>query len=204
MKITKTQLRDWGACVDGYEWFLRRFAEEEAAYQAVLDALVEDGRLRDADWLMDHAGADPTAVLEVESIDATHLFFAGRIVVARGVKLTGTLRAGRGIKAGEDIKAGWDIQAGDCIQAGWSIEAGWGVKAGEDIKAGWDIQAGDCIQAGWSIEAGDCIQTGEGWACFAGLHLPVNQWPMYAKVIARKKPTNLVGGFWVELQDKEE
>ena len=42
MKITRDQLKGWGACRDGYEWFLRRFPDGEAEYQDVLNALAED------------------------------------------------------------------------------------------------------------------------------------------------------------------
>ena len=175
MRITKDQLRSWEACRAGYEWFLRRFPDGEADYQAVLDALAADDRPADANWLMDRAGADATAVLEVEAIgDTTHLFFAGRIVVELGAVLSGWLRAGDGIKAG------------------------WGIKAGDGIHAGQGINAGLDINAGWGIKAGDGIETGEGWACFAGLRLCVAQWPVHAIVTAKTKPAHLRGGFWIE------
>jgi len=80
MKITKDMLRAWHACRDGYEWFLRHYPDGEADYQAVLDALATANRPSDAHWLMDHAGRDETAVLEVDAIaDTKHLFFAGQI-----------------------------------------------------------------------------------------------------------------------------
>ena len=187
MKITKTQLKDWNACRDGYEWFLRRFPEGEAEYQDVLNALAENDRTDDAHWLMNHAGPDAQAVLEIEVLAGyKHLFVAGSLVVKKGGSVTAWLRAGRSIVAGEGIKAG------EGIRAGWGIEAGRGIEAGEGIVAGEGIRAGRGIEAGWGIEAG------EGMGVFAGLCVCVNQWSLYAQVIASAKPKNLISGVWVE------
>ena len=145
MKITKDQIRTWNACRKGYEWFLRRFPDGEAEYQDVLNALAEDDLPSDADWLMNNAGPDREAVLEVEVIaDCKHLFAAGRLVIKNGAAVTGRLRAG------------------------------WGIEAGEGIKAG------------------------DGFNIFAGLRLRLSDWTLYAKVIAKDKPENLVSGSWVE------
>ena len=169
MKITRDQLKGWGACRKGYEWFLRRFPDGEAEYQDVLNALAEDDLPSDADWLMNNAGPDREAVLEVEVIaNCKHLFAAGRLVIKNGAAVTGRLRAGWGIEAGEGIKAGWGIEAGE------GINAGEGIKAGLGIKAGW------------------------GYGIFAGLCLRLSDWTLYAKVIAKDKPENLVSGSWVE------
>ena len=83
-------------------------------------------------------------------------------------------------------------EAGSGIQAGEGIEAGWG------IKAGWGIEAGKGIKAGWGIEAGGSIEAGEGLGIFAGLRLRLADWSIYARVIAKTKPHNLVSGSWVE------
>ena len=107
MKITRDQLKGWGACRDGYELFLRRFPDGEAEYQDVLNALAEDDLPSDAYWLMNNAGPDREAVLEVEVIaDCKHVFAAGRLVIKNGAAVTGRLRAGLGIEAGWGIKAG--------------------------------------------------------------------------------------------------
>ena len=107
MKITRDQLKGWGACRDGYELFLRRFPDGEAEYQDVLNALAEDDRPDYAYWLMNHAGPDRESVIEVEAIaDCKHFFAAGRLVIKNGAAVTGRLRAGWGIEAGEGIKAG--------------------------------------------------------------------------------------------------
>ena len=139
LKISKEQLKSWGACKEGYEWFLRNFPEGEGEYQDVLNALASDDRQNDADWLMNKAGPDSNAVLEVDCIvDCKHVFFAGQIVVKANISITGQMRAGRGIEAGEGIKAGR------------GIEAGWGIEAGE----GFAIFAGLRVRvAEWTIYA---------------------------------------------------
>ena len=265
MKITKDQLKGWNACRDGYEWFLRRFPEGEAEYQDVLNALAEDDLPDDADWLMDNAGPDLEAVLEVDVIaDCKHFFAAGRLIIktsatvwrrlragtgieaGTGIDAGWGIKAGKGIKAGEGIEAGWGIEAGEGIKAGWGIEAGTDIEAGEDIEAGWGIKAGWGIEAGWGIKAGEDIEAGEGikagkgikagtgikagedidagegikagkgieagtgiearwgieagkgFGIFAGFRVQLADWPIYAKVIAKAKPDNLISGFWVE------
>ena len=151
MKITKDQLKGWGAFRDGYEWFLRRFPEGEAEYQDVLNSLADDDRPSDADWLMNHAGPDEHAVIEVEAIsNCKHFFAAGHLVIKTKATVARRLRAGTG------------------------------------------------IEAGWGIEAGDGIKAGDGFGIFAGLRLRLSDWTLYAKVIAKDKPENLVSGSWVE------
>ena len=72
------------------------------------------------------------------------------------------------------------------------LRAGWGIEAGKGIKAGLGIEAGEGIKAGLGIKAG------EGFNIFAGLRLRLSDWTLYAKVIAKDKPENLVSGSWVE------
>ena len=211
MKITKDQLKGWAACRDGYEWFLSRFPDGEAEYQDVLNALAKDDRPTDAYWLMDHAGPDREAVLEVKVItDCKHFFAAGHLVIKTSATVAGRLRAGEGIEAGRGIEAGGSIKAGGrikasgSIKAGWGIEAGWGIKAGWGIEAGWGIKASGSIETDGSIKAGEGIKVGEdikagdGFGIFAGLHTRLADWSIYARVIAKTKPHNLVSGSWVE------
>ena len=108
MKITNDLLKGWNACADGYKWFNDHFPDGEAEYQTVLNALAEDDQPNYANWLMDHAGPDRDAVLEVDAIvDCKNLFFAGRIVIKGSATVAKWLRAGTGIKAGWGIEAGW-------------------------------------------------------------------------------------------------
>ena len=193
MKITKDQLKGWAACRDGYEWFLSRFPDGEAEYQDVLNALAKDDRPTDAHWLMDHAGPDREAVLEVKVItDCKHFFAAGHLVIKTSATVAGRLRAGEGIEAGRGIEAGGSIKAGGRIKASGSINAGWGIKASGSIETDGSIKAGEGIKAGEDIKAGD------GFGIFAGLHTRLADWSIYARVIAKTKPHNLVSGSWVE------
>ena len=87
------------------------------------------------------------------------------------------IKTGYGIEAGDGIKAGQDIEAGDGIKAGWGIKAGCGIKAGYDIKAGKDF----------------CV--------FAGLNIKKSEWPIFAVVTAKEKPTNLISGYWKQREN---
>ena len=66
MKISSTALRAKRSCASGYRWFARRF-KSPAEYQSVIDALVADGRVDDACWLLDRFGPIET-VLVVDGI----------------------------------------------------------------------------------------------------------------------------------------
>ena len=96
-----------GSCVDH---------NGQGDYQAVLDALVADGRVGDACWLLDQFG--PTdAVLRLDEIDASAVVFAGTIEVRMGINVDSVVRAGRGIVAGGGIRAGESVIAGENIQS---------------------------------------------------------------------------------------
>ena len=60
------------------------------------------------------------------------------------------------------------------------------------------LMAGSGIKAGWGIEAG------EDYGIFAGLHMKICRWELYAKVTAKTKPENLISGFWYEDSESEE
>ncbi len=208
MKITRELLTDWNACTKGYNWFTSHFPTGEGEYQEVLDALAIENQPQYANWLMNSAGFDES-ILEIDEItDRKHLFFAGSVVVKKGISVSGWLCAGGGITAGEGIEAGGGIKAGGGITAGEGIKAGGGIKAGEGIEAGWEITAGGGITAGWEItagegiEAGEDIKAGDDFGVFAGLRVVISDWPCYAKVIAQSKPKNLISGAWIEPEEK--
>ena len=191
MQITKEQLKAWNACDDGYALFESHFPEGHAEYQTILNTLADEDFPDYANWLMDRAGCDEHAVIEIDAItNRKHFFAAGSIVIKASAVVTWTLRAGGRIKAGGRIEAGLGIEAG------FGIEAGRGIKAGDGIKAGLGIEAGDGIEAGGSIEAGN------GFGVFAGLRSRLTDWPVSARVIAKTKPNNLVSGSWVEWSEK--
>ena len=73
----KGQAQDMECLPDRYEWFCAGSHDGEAEYQDVLNALAEDDLPSDAYWLMNNAGPDREAVLEVEVIaDCKHVFAA--------------------------------------------------------------------------------------------------------------------------------
>ena len=94
----------------------------------------------------------------------------------RGIIFAGDIK----LKSGANVKflfSGHSIEAGDGIKAGWGIEAGWGIQAGESIEAGED----------------SCV--------FAGLNINKSNWPIFAVVTAKEKPTNLISGYWKQREN---
>ena len=179
MQITKEQLKAWNACDDGYALFESHFPEGHAEYQTILNTLADEDFPDYANWLMDRAGCDEHAVIEIDAItNRKHFFAAGSIVIKASAVVT------------------WTLRAGGRIKAGFGIEAGRGIKAGDGIKTGRGIKAGDGIEAGGIIEAGN------GFGVFAGLRSRLTDWPVSARVIAKTKPNNLVSGSWVEWSEK--
>jgi len=56
MQITKELLKDWGACRDGFAWFMSKFPQG-AEYAEVNRALREEKRYPDSSWLTNHVYA---------------------------------------------------------------------------------------------------------------------------------------------------
>ena len=133
---------------------------------------------------------------------------AGGIEAGWGIKAGYGIEAGRGIEAGcginagYGIKAGWGIKAGCGIKAGDGINAGCGIKAGDGIKAGCGIKAGWGINAGYGIEAGDGIEVGDEFGIYAGLCCRITN-KTQRKIIAKKRPENIMCGEFEEKSDSE-
>ena len=53
LEITKDRLREWSACTSGYGWFLEKFPQG-GMFCEVYNALRDDRRYRDGDWLVEH------------------------------------------------------------------------------------------------------------------------------------------------------
>ena len=70
------------------------------------------------------------------------------------------------------------------------LQVGWGVRAGGHIHAGGAIRAGE------SLWAGDTIAAGEAYGVYAGLDVPLPDWPHSAQVSAREQPARLLSGCW--------
>jgi len=154
MDITKDFIKLKQPCSDGYRWYLRH-APPHGTYQQILDALVADGRAKDACWLLDQFGPTDT-ILEVDHLDAQDFIFAGAIEVRGNIEITGTLRAGRGIRAGGGIKVQEDLHAGDDIHCGGAIFCGNNTHVKGRLHAAWNITIQgdlDCedLRAGWDL-----------------------------------------------------
>ena len=199
--ITLDYLKQLGACREGQREFQRVFPDG-GEYQAILDRCADEGRVDFGSWLFNHIGATNDVRIYEEKIDTPNrgIIFAGDIKLKAGANIK-FLLSGRG------IKTGYGIEAGDGIKAGWGIEAGWGIKAGQDIEAGWgieagrDIEAGDGIKAGCGIKAGYDIKAGKDFCVFAGLNIKKSEWPIFAVVTAKEKPTNLISGYWKQREN---
>lgn len=88
MELSQNFLRAKSPCAAGFRWFVRN-RHDGNDYQRVLDALVSDGRVEDARWLMNQFG--PTdAVLEVDHLEADALVFAGSVVVHGELRVPGS------------------------------------------------------------------------------------------------------------------
>src|SRR3990167_9822181 len=168
MQITLEFLKEKNACHDGIAWFEKHIGTS-GEYQAVWDALAAD-EATPIDWARWLLEtAGKTNDVKVISGDLTgDRFYFSGEVRITGAAIVKFLLAGLGIKAGGGIKAGWGIEAGLGIKAGGGIEAGGGIKAGE------------------------------GFGIFAGIRVKISAWNIYARIICKSKPQNLISGFWVE------
>ena len=159
MQLTKNFVKAKNPCASGYKWFLRDH-NGQGDYQAVLDALVADGRVDDACWLLDQFG--PTdCVLQIESVDAAAIVFAGTLVARRGISVDTVVRAGRRIVTGGGVRAGTAIIAGENIEAQGSLVCDGAISAGGDIQAGWGVCAGTRLDCGGGLRAAWDVRTGQ-------------------------------------------
>jgi hypothetical protein len=186
MELTQKFVKSKRPCADGYRWFIRH-RERGSDYQQLLDALVRDGRVEDACWLLSQFG--PTdAVLTLDEVQAEALVFAGSLVVRGGIEVGTTVRAGRCITAGAGIRAGRAIVAGEDLRAGaglhsegliaaggrmrvdWHVDAAEGVRCAEQLRVGWDLRC-DTLEAGGAVVVGNALVVRVDAACSLGLRV---------------------------------
>ena len=187
MQLTKNFVKAKNPCTSGYRWFLRD-QQGSGDYQAVLDALVADGRIDDACWLLDQFGPTDT-VLELDELDAHALVYAGTVRLRRGGLADGMLRAGGdivtaaglragtliaggriearasvisagAIRCGADLRAAWGVQAGTTLDCAGEVRAQWEVCAGTDMNVGAMLRTGDSVRAGGQLKVGHGIKAG--------------------------------------------
>ncbi|WP_454674276.1 hypothetical protein [Achromobacter pestifer] len=168
MQLTKKFVKAKNPCAGGYKWFLRDH-NGQGDYQAVLDALVADGRISDACWLLDQFG--PTdAVLKLDAVDANAIVFAGTLEVRMGINVDTVVRAGRSIITGGGIRAGETIMAGENITAAANIASGGNLRAGGDVMADWGIETATGLDCGGNVRAKWDICAGQDLAVTGHLH----------------------------------
>ncbi|OZI74887.1 hypothetical protein [Bordetella genomosp. 12] len=186
MDITKAFIKAKQPCADGFRWYVRH-AAQDSSYQELLDALVADGRVDDACWLLDQFG--PTdAVLTLDHLSAEALVFAGTVRVRGGVDTARVLRAGRDLHAaggiisggaviaGGDIKCGASLRAEGRLQAGGLIQAEWNIEAGaelscEALRAGWELLCRGAARIGGDCVVGESLTALEDFRCAKGLRV---------------------------------
>lgn len=147
MDFTKKFVRAKNPCAEGFRWYVRHHGDG-AAYQEVLDALVEAGRVDDACWLLDHFGGT-SAVLELEQLECSALVFAGTVLVRGSAEADTVLRAGGSIRCGGTIRAGRAIIAGD------ELRAAGGMHCEGDVRSGGSMVAHGPLRVGGGLRAGD-------------------------------------------------
>lgn len=67
MHIADKDLQEWSASDEFNLWFARRFGDA-CDYQRLLDRLAEEDMPEEANWLMDRAGQDRKAVLNIDCV----------------------------------------------------------------------------------------------------------------------------------------
>ena len=172
MDFTKKFVKAKNPCADGFRWFLKNY-RDGGNYQELLDALVDEGRVNDACWLMNQFG--PTdAVREVDEVDALAIVFAGTLHVRGNVNVDSLVRVGGslivdgGVRAGHAAPAGMEhgIVAGDEIRTGGGINAIGNVTAGGSVRAGWGVQVQGNLECAsdmrvhWGLSCSGQVQIG--------------------------------------------
>ncbi|RYY93768.1 MAG: hypothetical protein EOO24_26125 [Comamonadaceae bacterium] len=183
MDFTKSFVKSKNPCADGFRWYLRHH-REGSDYQQVLDALVAEGRVGDACWLLDKVGPANT-VLELDHLECDALVFAGSIVVRGSVEVGGTLRVGGGIhcdgpvRCGATLVADWHSDVGGSLAAGalkvmGDLRCGGPLAVAGAVSVRGDLQvAGDCGAGSLAVrgvlDAGGAVRSTQGLVCGSGL-----------------------------------
>lgn len=185
MALTQHFLRAKRPCASGFRWFVRN-QHCGNDYQRVLDALVNDGRVDDARWLMGQFGATDQ-VLEVDHLEARAVVFAGSVIVRGEVRVPellvvgGSLRAGAGVhvgtlEVGEDLRcegavfATGDVRLGGRLRAAWSVQVQGQLQA-DELRVGWGLDCGGPVSVKGAATIGEALTASSGWQCGKGLRV---------------------------------
>ncbi len=170
LQVTKEKLRDWSACTDGYQWFLKKFPQG-AAFCEVHAELRADRRYADSDWLTDHVFRGLCAVdITRELVSITG---ANRNKIVEHVKKDGgaesaTATTGEGANAATTGEGANAATTGDWANAAttgdWANAATTGEGANAATTGYWANAAttGDRANAATTGEGANAATTGEG------------------------------------------
>lgn len=162
VNITRNFIRAKRPCADGFRWFLRR-QEIGSNYQALLDDLVREGRVRDACWLLDQFG--PTDdVLEVDELHGDAVVFAGAIVCSGNADIGTLLRTGRDLQVQGGLQVGEELLVGGALRVDGPVQCGGKARIGSDARVGWglavegDFQCDAGVRVGWDMRGAARVQ----------------------------------------------
>ena len=120
----------------------------------------------------------------------------GHCRVAQDLRAAGDLGCDGGIKVGGHLHADAALQAARGLWVMGDVDCKGHLQVGWGVRAGGHIHAGGAIRAGESLWAGDSIAAGEAYGVYAGLDVPLPDWPHSAQVSAREQPARLLSGCW--------
>lgn len=180
MEISTTALRAKRSCASGYRWFARRFSSA-AEYLRVVDALVDDGRIDDACWLIDRFGP-VDAVRSLDELSAEAFVFPGSLQVRHGVEVDTVLRIGGSLSTGGGVRAGTvlmvdadlrcgaglrteRLRCGGDVVAGWSVEASGSLVCAGDLRVQGDLGCAGALSVGGTLVLSGDLEVGGAADC---------------------------------------
>ena len=135
---------------------------------------------------------------ELDCGAAAHV--GGHCRVTQDLRVVGDLSCDGGIKVGGHLQTDAAVQAARGVWVTGDVDCKGHLQAGWGVRAGGHIHAGGAIRAGESLWAGETIAAGEAYGVYAGLVVPLPDWPHSAQVCAREQPARLLSGCWTDGQ----
>ncbi len=131
---------------------------------------------------------------ELTCAAAAHI--AGHCAVRQNLQIVGELDCAGGIKVGGHLHGGAAVQAARGLQVAGDVDCGGHLQIGWGVRAEGHIRAAGAIRAGESLWAGGPIAAGDTYGVYAGLAVPLPDWPTSARVRATEQPARLLSGCW--------
>jgi len=170
LEINKERLREWHACTSGYEWFLNHFPQG-GMFIEVYNALREDRRYQDSEWLADRVclKLDPCAkVAQLVSITGADEGKIEQLVKEYGGKEGEVATTGEGANAattGDGENAATTGEGANAATTGEGANAattGYGAYAATTGKWANAATTGKWANAATTGEGANAATTGEG------------------------------------------